>query len=309
MEAHVNATPSSEPVQDVTKEDKKVTEVKTENTENQGIDVAPSIEVTEVSETQSAPSNEGLITDVSTSVDVNVMSQEKTQEISTSHEEPSAETASPVLEDEPSIAPLDQVTDTIQGTKEEGEEKISMEIEAKEHESKGITEQVSQSKDTITQANQSQDRKQESQLDVKTEESKPQDKLETNQSEQKTQQVSQSQKRIEPVIQSEDRTKQIVPRDATPISKSNYNTTWYFVLDITNDAWMEFQFNPKQSDDELFCLVRNIKDARITITGTPLPGNEERGRAMTMVSSQNTDILKLNELKRSLKVSMKRFFY
>lgn len=89
------------------------------------------------------------------------------------------------------------------------------------------------------------------------------------------------------------------------------NTTWFYVLDDENNDWIDVDEQKakalKRDSDELLSLVRTIKDARISIIGTPLPGNEERARAMTHVSKQNEEVLKLREMRRSLKVSVGGF--
>lgn len=99
------------------------------------------------------------------------------------------------------------------------------------------------------------------------------------------------------------------PNPSQPTDPSN--TTWFYVLDDENNDWIDVDEQKamalKRDSDELLSLVRTIKDARISIIGTPLPGNEERARAMTHVSKQNEEVLKLREMRRSLKVSVGGF--
>jgi hypothetical protein len=85
------------------------------------------------------------------------------------------------------------------------------------------------------------------------------------------------------------------------------NTTWYYVLDAQNNDWIDLEEKRAESSrrdsDELLSLVRTIKDARVSIIGTPLPGNDERHRALTNVSKENSEVLKLRGMKRTLKVN------
>lgn len=315
------ATPTSVP--------EKSTEVKIEKKDESGkteaITESITIEATEVEEVQAAPPDESSF--------LNTDKQEG--EALPEEGQPSKEIPPPV--EETNIAPLEQVvasTEERLNQSEEGTKDTSQ--------SAGRTEQVSQSQDTTEQKKQLVDKTEEmsqsqntseqvNQLEVRTEISESEERTEmvsqsqstkieisqsqntidVSQSEDKAEQTSQSEEKTSQMNQSEKATevnqsKESISREGSrsSISKSDRssNTTWYLVLDAKNDVWVEYQYKPTNNDDELLSLVKTIKDARITITGTPLPGNEERSRAMTLVSPQNAEVLKLNELKRSLKV-------
>lgn len=326
VETRANVTPSSETEKEGKLSEIYVNENKEESNEKE-VDVNENVEVIEASETQSAPT---VVTELARDEATNMKPEKEThdtsEELVISQEAPVDE-ASPTREDEPSIAPLEQVVETSESV-EKIEEKNKPEADEKNIEKKPtvIEPQVNQLEGSAVKEDQSE-KKKENQAEIKEstkEESKSRDTLERNQSKQKlenkqsqtTLKRNETDQKVRPTSQSHDKnskrmSKSEVKTDNKRDSKSSlklksesYSSSWYFVLDVENDKWIEFQFKPKTTDDELLFMVQNIKDARITFTGVPLPGNEQRGRAMTMVSEQNSEILKLNELKRSLKVGI-----
>jgi len=320
VEARASATPSSE-TKDSTKEQEKVSEKHTEDKEVEikDVGISETVKVNEVSETQLSPPAAELVCNSDTNRKTEQGTKETEEEIVTSLEEPVVEDL-PTREDEPSIAPLEQVAETAINRKDEEKvnlnstEKNSPELERKDVQSDHPPVKFNQSeiiKESTTEKSQSHTTLENNQSQKRSESNPSQHKPESDQSKNALQKSKSEQ--VSTTSQSQDRNSKRMSksegrssRDSTSSFKSRpekYSSAWYFVLDIENDKWVEFQFKPKTTDDELLFMVQNIKDARITITGVPLPGNEQRGRAMTLVSEQNSEVLKLNELKRSLKVS------
>ena len=126
------------------------------------------------------------------------------------------------------------------------------------------------------------------------------------------------------------------PKDSSSPPESPSKTKWYFSLD-RKQTWSvapepedekaskRSKSRPSKSsdrasikstssdnesvkslpdDDELMRLCRNIRKARLSIVGEPVPDGAERLRALSNVQGSDVAIMRLKTLERTLKVSL-----